>query len=469
MATGDINNDGAPDLAIASRDVPYVSILLGDGGGGVMQQNTIPSPGSANSWWVAVADFNNDSNVDLVTMNGLLMGDGMGHFSPAGMPYPFLPYFGAAGDFNHDGHADLALVDPNSSNVSVLLGNGQGGFFNSFSYSTLEPHRSGPSYIATGDVNGDQQLDLIAATTFTGFYVFLGDGTGQFNAPAKFSAGENAPGIAIGDLNQDGKADLAISSTSTRGLVLVFNTCAPNTNAGNNVTVQFEAAGLTFTNVTQAGNTTLTPIDPATIGDVPGGFAVAGSLAYQISTTASFTGPVTLAFRVPAPISLNDFNNLSIYHNENGVLMDVTAVSPPRDYSTLTVYAVTNSFSPFYLVRRGQHLKLLFDQTKAYKRGSTVPIKLQILDSVNTNISSANLALNAHTLMQVGGNTSNPIVDSGNANPDYNFRYDSALGGTNGGYIFNLSTKGLNAGTYVLSLYVGADHSFFHTLKFEVK
>ena len=60
MATGDINNDGAPDLAIASRDVPYVSILLGDGGGGVMQQNTIPSPGSANSWWVAVADFNND-------------------------------------------------------------------------------------------------------------------------------------------------------------------------------------------------------------------------------------------------------------------------------------------------------------------------------------------------------------------------------------------------------------------------
>ena len=49
------------------------------------------------------------------------------------------------------------------------------------------------------------------------------------------------------------------------------------------------------------------------------------------------------------------------------------------------------------------------------------------------------------------------------------FRYDSTLGGTGGGYIFNLSTKGLAAGQYVLSLYVGGDRSFFYTVKFEVK
>jgi hypothetical protein len=111
---------------------------------------------------------------------------------------------------------------------------------------------------------------------------------------------------------------------------------------------------------------------------------------------------------VPGPISLNDFNDLGILHNENGVLVDVTAASPARDYSTLILYAVTNSFSPFYWVRRGQHVRPLFDQTKAYKKGSTVPIKVKVLNSANANISSANLVLSARTLMQTGGNTSIP-------------------------------------------------------------
>jgi DNA polymerase III, alpha subunit (gram-positive type) len=43
------------------------------------------------------------------------------------------------------------------------------------------------------------------------------------------------------------------------------------------------------------------------------------------------------------------------------------------------------------------------------------------------------------------------------------------LGGTGGGYIFNLSTKELASGQYLLSFYVGSDHSFFYTVKFEVK
>jgi hypothetical protein len=43
------------------------------------------------------------------------------------------------------------------------------------------------------------------------------------------------------------------------------------------------------------------------------------------------------------------------------------------------------------------------------------------------------------------------------------------LGGSGGGYIFNLSTKGLAPGQYVLSFYVGSERSFFYTVKFEVK
>ena len=64
-------------------------------------------------------------------------------------------------------------------------------------------------------------------------------------------------------------------------------------------------------------------------------------------------------------------------------------------------------------------------------------------------------------LRLMSGNSLAPITDSGNANPDYTFRYDPTLGGTGGGYIFNLTTKGLASDQYVLSFYFGNDRSFF--------
>lgn len=237
------------------------------------------------------------------------------------------------------------------------------------------------------------------------------------------------------------------------------------TGSGENVVVQTAGADLTFSQVTTTGTTTVSPKDPAEIGEVPGGFAVSNSVAYEISTTAAFSGPVTLAFKVPGPISQADFNSLAILHNENGTLVDVTATTPPRDYSTLTIYATTNSFSPFYLARRGPHIKPLFNQTKAYKAGSTVPIKLQVRDASDNNVSSSNLALTARDLRLFSGNTLAPLADSGNANPNYAFRYDPTLQG----YIFNLSTKRLAPGQYVLSFYAGTDRSFFYTVKFEIR
>ena len=250
-----------------------------------------------------------------------------------------------------------------------------------------------------------------------------------------------------------------------------FGQCktASFTETGSNVTVLTDAATFTFDNVSTPGTTSVSSIDPATVGQVPGGFAVSNSVAYEIGTTATFTGSVTLAFKVPGPISQTDFNSLAILHNVNGALVDVTATTPARDYSTLTIYATTSSFSPFYLARRGPHINPLFDQTKAYKSGSTIPVKLQLLSASNSNLSSSGTALVARDLKLMSGNTTAPVVDSGNSNPDSTFRYDPTIGGTGGGYIFNLSTRGLAPGQYVLSFYVGSDRSFIYTVKFEVK
>lgn len=248
----------------------------------------------------------------------------------------------------------------------------------------------------------------------------------------------------------------------------IGDACDFQTPVGVNSTVVLGDTSITFAEVTAGGTTIVTLIDPVTIGQVPGGFAVFNS-AYEINTTATYRGLVTIEFKVTDPISEPDFNDLIILHVLNGTVEDVTATSPARNYATRTIYAITSSLSPFYLARLGLHIKPLFDQTKAHKTGSTVPVKLQVLDGANHNLSSSTLTLVARSLTFVSGNTFAPVVDSGNSNPDYTFRYDPTLGGIGGGYVFNLSTKGLVPGRYALSFYVGSGRSFFYVLLFEVK
>lgn len=109
----------------------------------------------------------------------------------------------------------------------------------------------------------------------------------------------------------------------------------------------------------------------------------------------------------------------------------------------------------------------LYDQTKAHQSGSTIPIKLQLCDADNGNVSSSDIVVHAQTVTRVlDGATSKP-EDTGDANPENNLRYDPTLGGT-GGYIYNLSTDGLGSGTYRLSFTAGED-PIVHEVQFQIK
>jgi microsomal dipeptidase-like Zn-dependent dipeptidase len=106
----------------------------------------------------------------------------------------------------------------------------------------------------------------------------------------------------------------------------------------------------------------------------------------------------------------------------------------------------------------------LYDSTTSKKVGSTVPIKLQLCDGSGKNLSSAAIVVHATAVTRLNDNAPTALDDSGSANPDFDFRYDSGLAG----YIFNLSTKGYAAGTYVLSFTVAGDPTT-HTAPFAVR
>ncbi|MEG4274439.1 MULTISPECIES: S8 family serine peptidase [unclassified Microcoleus] len=129
------------------------------------------------------------------------------------------PSFVATGDFNTDGILDLAVANPTTNRVSILLGNGQGGFNAGTDLTSV----LGQTAIAVGNFNGDNFSDLAITSAqgveFSSIYIFLGSGNGNFNNPAFLTAIENPSAIAVGNFNADDLLDIAITQSSGNGFV----------------------------------------------------------------------------------------------------------------------------------------------------------------------------------------------------------------------------------------------------------
>ncbi len=139
IAVGDFNGDGRPDLVVANPRSDTVSVLIGKGDGTFSAHVDYGTDGTPYS--VAVADFNHDGKLDLATANygyfgggksvSVLLGNGDGTFQAhADYPTNGDSQGVAVGDFNNDGNPDLVAANYalGGDTVSVLLGNGDGTF-----------------------------------------------------------------------------------------------------------------------------------------------------------------------------------------------------------------------------------------------------------------------------------------------------------------------------------------------------
>ena len=137
--------------------------------------------------------------------------------SPRTFPAGVAPSKVATGDFNLDGKPDLAIANQASSNISVFLGDGIGGFAGP----TNLPVGSIPSQVRTADVNRDGKADLLVAAFGTDqIAVLIGNGAGSFAAPILVATGNQPTDVASGDYNGDGIPDLAVVRLSGTSLTL---------------------------------------------------------------------------------------------------------------------------------------------------------------------------------------------------------------------------------------------------------
>ena len=232
---GEFTGDAHLDLLAVPQDRPGITLLVGDGAGRFAGRDQ-PFDFGRFARARAVADFNGDRHADVVVdapREGfapgagfasnvhVLLGDGAGSFaeapgSPVALAGPVMDL--AAGEFNRDGHPDLAAgLNYGDDVLPVLLGDGRGRFRPvSHAVRWRGPERAGRSFglLRSGDFNADGTTDLAAVLQGSAdIHLLIGDGSGHFSdrrIPNR--VGQPPASIAIGDFNRDRFSDVALSS-----------------------------------------------------------------------------------------------------------------------------------------------------------------------------------------------------------------------------------------------------------------
>jgi uncharacterized protein (DUF2141 family) len=347
-AVADVNGDGKLDALVTNSTANTLGVLLGDGTGKFTLQANAPSTGAGGGpRAVAVADVNGDGKLDALVANyqtttlSVLLGNGSGGFTLQATS----PRLGVSNptslvmaDVNGDGKIDALATDSNGGSLSVLLGNGSGGF----TYLSSSPATGGdiPYDVAVADVNGDGKVDALVANYGSGTLgVLLGTGTGSFtlqaNPPATGTTGgaTSVPtSVTIADVNGDGKPDALVANrgTSTLGVLLgngsggfTLQAASPSTGTGSRPT----SVAVTDFNGDGKQDALVTNTDAGTLAVLLGN----GSGSFTLQTATFLTGASTNTFgltvadvngdRKPDALVANTSSNtLSVLLNRSTVL-----------------------------------------------------------------------------------------------------------------------------------------------------
>jgi len=230
-AITDLDNDGWIDYIAVNEISADLRVLLNtaDGSGLLGPVLTPPTTIGVEASPSTVADFNSDGFMDVATGNStsstvsIALGSGDGHFaSVQNLSVGDRPHGIVALDVDGDGDLDIVVASENGASLTLLVNDGQGVFGGRVDFANQDG--DGKYALGAGDMNGDGILDLVVGTTGGRMLVLKGNGNGTFTETADIASGGYGWKLALGDVNNDGKLDVAqANGSNNNGSILLGN------------------------------------------------------------------------------------------------------------------------------------------------------------------------------------------------------------------------------------------------------
>jgi hypothetical protein len=280
------------------------------------QSISLSSPvtyGSGGAYPAAITagDFNNDGDADLAVANqnssdvGILLGNGDGTFSAAAsFAAGYSPRAVATSDLDADGKLDLVVANETGNDLSVLMGNGDGTFQSAASYGSV----SYPEHIAIADLNMDGDPDLAVAGFGGSVFVLMGNGDGTFQSPVSYATGTASTSVTVGDFDDDGKPDLAVANQDSDDLSVLINSGSGTFSTATNYTTGPHPVSISSGDFNQDGYLDLVTAD---IGPMSGGYITGDGYASVLLGNGDGTFQATVDYAVgtlPHSVAVGDLD-----------------------------------------------------------------------------------------------------------------------------------------------------------------
>ncbi|MCX6210068.1 MAG: FG-GAP-like repeat-containing protein, partial [Bacteroidetes bacterium] len=424
VAIGDIDGDGKADAVVVDYGNSKVSVLRNTSTTGAVSFATkVDFTTTTRPYSVALADMNNDGKLDIITADFLSATVSVFRNTSTSGTVSFATkvdkssgialathQFLAVADIDGDGKLDVVVANGGTNDISVLRNTSTTtiiSFATFITFSTV----NGPSGIAIGDINNDGKPDVVVS----GETSFI---TG------KVSILKNTSVISLGDMNGDGFNDIITGNTSSNNVSVLIN--------------YSDATGLSIDPVKNFATGTNGSI--VSIADIDGdgkldiavaGNAGGGVIVLRNTTTATFSlsfAPYIVFASAPSSKGVAcadidgdgkvDITAVSYLSSNLVVLRNTPILSSNNNLSDLTLY-LSKSLNPVFDSLTTSYTSRAFNYEsttliKATKAQDSAKIDLQINGGTYTALASA--VLSTQLNLNVGNNIINVRVTAQNGN-----------------------------------------------------